>query len=68
MTTDDFDIGSRVIVNVRGHFLNGMEATVVDRDAYTVEVRFDTITEAMKDYEDTRKGIANFEPDNLIRV
>jgi hypothetical protein len=42
-----------------------MAATVVDRDAYTVEVRFDTITPEMMGYEDTSKGIANVDPKHL---
>ncbi len=68
MTTDDFDIDDRVRVNHPGHFLHGMVATVVDRDAYTVEIRFDTVTEEMKDYTDTRKGLASVEPEHLVKL
>lgn len=68
MKTDDFDIDDRVRVNHPGHFLHGMFAIVVDRDAYTVEVRFDTITEEMKDYQDTRKGLANVLPEHLTKL
>jgi hypothetical protein len=68
MNTDDFDIGQRVKVNSPGHFLHDMTATVVERDAYTVEIRFDTITEKMRGFEDTRKGLASVEPQELIKI
>jgi hypothetical protein len=63
--TEGFAIGQRVRVNDPGQVCDGMTGEVVNLDAYTVEVRFETVTEEMKEYEDTRTGLANFEPKNL---
>ena len=66
-TTDDFNIGDTVVVNDCdiSTVCNGMKGKVIDRDAYTVKVQFPVITPEMRGYEDTRTGIADFEPKYL---
>lgn len=66
LLTDAFEIGYRVKVNVPNHMTDGMTGTVVDLDAYTVEVRLDIITPGMAQYEDGRKGLLNYKPQDLI--
>lgn len=66
--TDDFEIGQKVMIVCPNDLCHGMTGTVVNRDAYTVEVRLDSITEEMMGYEDLRTGLANFYPNNLTKV
>lgn len=68
MSTEDYEIGQRVEVAIDGHFMNGMRGTVVDRDRYTVDVRFDTVTSEMMGYGDTKTGVASFEPNQIIKA
>lgn len=51
-----------------GHMLHNMLGTVVDIETDTLQVRFDVVTEPMKGYGDTKKGLANIEPKYLERV
>jgi len=64
-TTDDFEYGQRV--EVMSGPLVGLQGTVVDKDAYLVEVHF---AEApfMQQYEDSRKGRGHFQPQDLRDV
>lgn len=66
--TEVWDIGQRVKIVMPGHMLNGLTGKVSDRDSDYVEVRFDTITEEMKHYEDTRKGLCMIDPACLERI
>lgn len=63
-TTDDFIIGDQVVV-LSGPVCNGMRGEVIAKDAYTVEVRFPTVTDEMKEFEDLKTGCGSFMPYEL---
>jgi len=48
--------------------LVGLQGTVVDKDAYLVEVHFAEVTPFMQQYEDSRKGRGHFQPQDLRDV
>ena len=65
MKIHNFQIGEKVKVISPG-LCESMIGTVIDCDACTIDVRFDQITDEMKDYQDGRKGILTFLPKELI--
>lgn len=66
--TEGWDLGTRVRVNKPGHMLHEMTGEVVDMESHLLQIRFDQVTEAMKHYEDTRKGLAMLEPKEVERL
>lgn len=68
IATEGWEYDTRVRVNMPGHMLHNMLGTVVDIETDTLQVRFDVVTEPMKGYGDTKKGLANIEPKYLERV
>lgn len=55
--TEPYEVGLRVRINSPGHFMHGMTGEVVDRDAYSIDVRMDTVTDEMRKYDDARTGV-----------
>lgn len=66
-----FKIGQRVKVKDSGKNalnLDGHLGTVIGNDDCLVTVKLDKITEPMLDFEDTKTGVVDFEPDELVLV
>lgn len=67
--TEDFPIGSRVRIMAwasEDPNLGNPEGTVIGHDGYTVKIRLDTVTDYMMNYEDTRSGVVDSIPENLV--
>jgi hypothetical protein len=69
--SETLNIGDRIEVVNPGEFLpslKGMQGVITGGDAYTVEVRMDTITLEMEGFEDARTGIITFESKDIKKI